>query len=240
MQSMKGAQLIKNSLRGKDLKAYEKLEKDCNTTDSESVTISIDDLEQALGASQESFSSIGELLEKEMVNERTLYITEEITLETINHIIMLIHKYNRDDFGVSVEERLPIMLYIDTQGGELYRGFSLIGAIENSITPVVGVVEGGICMSMGIPLLLSCHYRMVSRHATLLYHELRAPMDVQTLREIQNTTRHYEILQDKMDGYIVENSSIPLEVLQEKRKMNLDWYMTIEEVEKYGFANEIL
>jgi len=43
-----------------------------------------------------------------------------------------------------------------------------------------------------------------------------------------------------MDSYIVENSNIPLEVLQEKRKMNLDWYMTIEEVEEYGFVNEIL
>lgn len=237
---MKKEKLIKNYLSGKTLKAYEQLEQDCVDVEQETVTISIDDLEQAFGAVQEPFNSIGELLEKEMVHSRTLYISEEITLETINHIIMLIHKYNRDDDALPVDQRVPIMLYIDTQGGELYRGFSLIGAIENSITPVIGIVEGGICMSMGIPLFLSCHYRMASSHATFLYHELRAPMDVQTLREIQNITKHYEILQDKMDKYIADNSTIPLSLLQEKRRLNLDWYMTIEEVEQYGFVDEIL
>lgn len=241
---LKGENLIKSYLKGKDLESYVKLEQDCNTTNTteeqETVTISVEDLEKAFGAIEEPFNSIGELLEKEMVYSRTLYISEEITLETINHIIMLIHKYNRDDGDLPVDERIPIVLYIDTQGGELYRGFSLIGAIENSITPVVGVVEGGICMSMGIPLFLSCHYRMASSHATFLYHELRAPMDVQTLREIQNIAKHYEILQDKMDLYIVNNSTMPSELLKEKRKLNLDWYMTIEEVEKYGFVHEIL
>jgi len=191
-------------------------------------------------AQQEPFESIGTELEKHMYQNRTLYLNEEVTPETVSHIIMLIHKYNHDDGDMPVDQRIPIILYINTPGGDVYFGMSLISAIENSITPVVGYVDGGICMSMGMPLLLSCHYRIVTRHSTLLYHEIRANSDVATLREIRNTAQHYEHIQNKIDEYIVENTKVPLELLHEKRERNLDWYLTIEEVEKYGFAHEIL
>lgn len=234
---MKSAQLIKKSLLGKNLKAYEKLEQDCNT---EEVTVTAEELEALLGSVAEPFDSIGMELEKHMYNARTIYLNDEVSPETVNHLIMLIHKWNYDDATISVDERQPIVIYIDTQGGDVYKGLSLVSAIENSVTPIVGYVDGGICMSMGLPILLSCHYKIVTRHSILLYHTIRANSDVNTLPEIYNTADHYKRVQDMIDNYIVENTDITQEILDEKKYRNLDWYLTLEEIEQYGFADEIL
>ncbi|RKJ30954.1 hypothetical protein D7X33_40905, partial [Butyricicoccus sp. 1XD8-22] len=169
--------------------------------------------------------NIPDLLETEMVTSRTLYLSEEITLDTINHIIMLIHKFNRDDYGIPVEERVPIKLYIDSAGGEIYRGFSLVSAIESSDTPVIGILQGT-CMSMAFVIYLACHYRYASRFSNVLYHTLRAGSDVQTLIEMENTLRHYKNLQNTLDKYILEKTEIPSKKLKKKRKKNLDWFLT--------------
>lgn len=234
---MKSAQLIKKSLRGKNVKAYEQLEQDCNT---EEVTVTAEELEALLGSVAEPFDSIGMELEKHMYTARTLYLNEEVCAETVNHIVMLIHKWNYEDCGVPVEDRQNIVLYIDTPGGELMKAGTLVSAIENSVTPIVGYAEG-IVMSAGLWIFLATHYRIATRHADFMYHELRASNgDMSTLREIHNTTNYYERLQNKIDQYIIENTEITQELLDEKKKSNLDWFIDASELETLGIVDELL
>jgi len=183
--------------------------------------------------------NINELLETEMVNSRTLYLNEEITLDTVNYIIQLIHKFNRDDYEIPVEERSPIILYIDSAGGEIYRGFSLCSAIESSETPVIGVLQGT-CMSMALTIWLSCHVRYASRFSNVLYHTLRAASDVETLLEMENKIKHYKYLQKTIDDYILEKTEIPKKKLKKKRKSNLDWHITFEEMTKYKMYDYLI
>lgn len=224
-----------------NIKKFKKIkmstEQDCEL---ETLELTEDDLQALLNSTAEPFDSIGMELEKHMYRSRTLYLNEEVSPETVNHLIMLIHKWNYDDGNTPVEERQPICIYIDTPGGDVYKGLSLVSAIENSITPVVGYVDGGICMSMGLPVLLSCHYKIVTRHSILLYHTIRANSDVNTLPEIYNTADHYKHVQKMIDSYIIENTTITQEILDEKKYRNLDWYLSLEEIEQYGFADEIL
>lgn len=212
------------------------------TSDIETVELTAEQLETLLGTDNSPIN-IGELLETEMVSTRTLYINDEINEETIGHIIMLIHKFNRDDYGLDKSEKMPILLYISTQGGALYSSFNLIGAIEASETPIIGIVEGGICMSAGIPIFLACHHRAISRHATFMYHDLRTSGGSDghiTLAEMKNTYAHYEHLQNRIDEYIAERTSIPIKKLRKKRKNNVDWYLTLEDLERYGFYHELI
>jgi len=145
-------------------------------------------IELATQDMQEPFESIGMELEKHMYHSRTLYLNEEVTMESINHIIMLIHKWNYEDYSIPVDERQQITLYINTPGGELMSASTLVSAIENSITPIVGYAEG-IVMSAGLYIYLACHYRIATRHCDFMYHELRASGEMSTLREIHNTTK---------------------------------------------------
>lgn len=213
-------------------------EDDSVDDEGEILELTTEQLEALLGHEEEIFS-IPDLLEKEMINNRTLYLNEDITLDTINHIIMLIHKYNRDDFEIPVNERIPITLYIDSAGGEIYRGFSLASAIESSTTPVVGILQGT-CMSMALIIYLACHHRFASKFSNVLYHTLRAASNTETLIEMENKLQHYKYLQDTLDNYILEKTEIPKKKLKKKRQRNLDWYLTLAEMEKYKIYDALI
>lgn len=220
-------------------KSTEQIIEDIHEQESEDLQIELtpEQLQELIG--DDAPINISELLETEMVLNRTLYLNEEITLDTINYIIQLIHKFNRDDYDIPVEERSPIILYIDSVGGDLYRSMSLVSSIKASKTPVITIGQGMIA-SAGLILYLSGHVRYLSRYVTAMYHELRAESGTETLREMQNKIAHYARLQDMLDSFIVEHTKVPLKKLKDKRKLNLDWYMTLDELSRYKFYDALI
>ena len=203
----------------------------------EELELTSEQLQTLLGG--EEYIDMAAMLESEMVVNRTLYLNQEITLDTINYIIQLIHKFNRDDYDIPVEERIPIVIYIDSVGGEIYRGLSLCSTIESSDTPIIGVLQGS-CMSMALIIWQACHVRYASRFSNVLYHTLRAGSDVETLPEMKNKIRHYEYLQKMLDDYILEKTEIPKKKLKKKRESNLDWFLTFSDLTKYKMYDYVI
>ena len=206
----------------------------------ETIELSIDDLEAILGqgGTQENIN-IAEMLETEMVNKRVLYLNGEVTDESINYMIQLINLWNKDDYGLDVNSRIPIEIHIQSGGGDLYASLQLVSAVESSITPIHTFAYGMVA-SASYLLFVSGHVRYLSKFATLLYHELSANMDISTLRNMQNTVKHYEHLQNMLDEHIVDRTDIPMKKLKKKRKKNIDWYITLEEATKYNMYDELI
>lgn len=210
----------------------------------ETVEVYLEDLETLAEtlAEYEADEGIEDKIERALVDERVIYLQGEVGTEMTNSIIPLIQYYNiQDDKDkLDTESRTPIKIYVDSEGGEVYKGLSLLSQIENSKTPVYTYLEGSIGMSMGLVLFLAGHKRYASRFGHLLYHELRAGSETKTLAEMQNTINHYVKLQNKLDSYIVERTSIPMKKLKNYRKRNMDWYIDFEEAKKYNvFTDEI-
>lgn len=78
--------------------------------------------------------------------ERRIYLQGEINSldhedrydeekTTVARIVRLIMKFNREDAGIEISKRKPIQIYINSPGGEIYEGFSLVSAIETSKNP---------------------------------------------------------------------------------------------------------
>jgi ATP-dependent Clp protease protease subunit len=181
-------------------------------------------------------------VEDVLFENRVIYLSGAVDNDMSANIIPLIHYYNIQDEqnNISSELRSPIKIFIDSEGGELYRGFNLLSSIERSETPIWTYLEGSIGMSMSLILFLSGTRRFMSRFGNLMYHELRAGSDVSTLAEMKNTVNHYERLQDKMDKYIVERTSIPLKKLKEQRKKNLDWFIDYDIAKKYDVFTDTI
>jgi len=209
--------------------------------DLKTIDITSEDLEAIIAQVEADSSpvSIPDILEKETVQSRTLYLNGVIEPESVDWMIQMIHKWNREDTEneLSKDERQPITLYINSEGGEAYAGSALLATIENSVTPVIGIVEGGMCMSMALLLWMGCHIRIVSRYSFVMYHTLRSGSDTKTLKEFNIMTQHYTYMQDMMDNLILEKTTVPKEFLKSKRESNLDWFITYDELKKYGFAN---
>ena len=76
------------------------------------------------------------------LQQRKMYLTDEISQATVTDIIRHIMQINREDMGLPIENRKPIILYISSKGGDERSGYGLIDAIENSATPVYTVNIG--------------------------------------------------------------------------------------------------
>lgn len=181
-------------------------------------------------------------VEQALFEERIIYLSGVVDGDMSASIIPLIHYFNIQDdkYNLEKEQRIPIQIFIDSEGGELYRGFNLLSAIEKTTTPIWTHLEGSIGMSMSFVLFLSGERRFMSRFGNLMFHELRAGSDVQTLAEMKNTVNHYSKLQNTMDDYIVERTKIPMKLLKEKRKRNLDWFIDYKTAKKYGVFTDTI
>lgn len=199
------------------------------------------EIDESMLSSLVGGGSIAGIIEQEMITSRTLYLNDAVSSESVTYMIQMIHKWNRDDILDGVEESTrPITIYFDTEGGDAYSGTALLSTIENSFTTIIGISDGGMLMSMGLPLFLSCHYRVLSKHTHVMYHTLRAAVPESTLAELDNLVTHFTRMQDSMDEYILNHTTIPKEVLAKYRNSNLDWFISFEDLKKYDFADEYL
>lgn len=94
----------------------------------------------------------------------------EPTTSATSAIVKKIMEINRRDKDVPEEERKPIMLYINSPGGELEEGFALVSTIELSKTPVYTVNVGMWC-SMAFLIGICGHKRFSLPYMTFLMHE---------------------------------------------------------------------
>lgn len=174
--------------------------------------------------------------------DRTIYIFGEINTDVARDVISkidLINEYDSliedDDTAVlnslinkgiidakavnGVVGREPIYLEINSNGGETSAGYSIITAIENSNTPIIGYVTGN-CMSMAVAIVASCHYRMASEYSEFMIHDVYSGMQgkysdlnssleyIERVRSNYNKvlTKYTKLEEDKVDELVSKNS----------------------------------
>ena len=89
--------------------------------------------------------------------------------QTVEGYIRFWNKYD-DKRNIPIEDRKPIKIYIDSNGGCLSDTFTMIDAIKLSKTPVWTICTGA-AYSGGFFTFIAGHRRFAYDHASFLYHE---------------------------------------------------------------------
>jgi ATP-dependent Clp protease, protease subunit len=177
---------------------------------------------------------------------RKLYFSEQVDQKSIVNLTREIIKINDNDEylkGLYALHNLdynvlPIEIYIDSYGGQVYQILGLISVIENSVTPVNTIVTG-CAMSCGFMLLISGHERFAHKHSTPLYHQVSSGSSGK-IKDIQERYRETRRLQKKLEKLTMEKTNIPKSKLKKIYRRKQDWYMTPKEAVKYGVVDHIL
>lgn len=168
--------------------------------------------------------------------ERKHYITDCIESCSVDDVCKAIMQYNKDDAAIEPNERKPIILYLDTPGGEVTAGMKLIDVIQASLTPV-HIVNLGTCYSMGFLIYIVGHKRFASKNATFLMHDGSIDIGGSTSK-----TRDYiafnDVIEARTKELVVANTSITPELYDEKYRR--EWYMFADEAKELGVVDEIL
>ena len=168
---------------------------------------------------------------------RRLYINDYITNDIIDVVSMNVIRFNQEDKDVPIEERKPIILYINTGGGSVTSGFSAVDIMLSSKTPVY-TVNLGICYSMGFHLFISGKKRFSLENSTFLLHDgSNGVMDsASKVRDYINFTE--DQMAAKIKSHVLNHTTISEKLYEEKYR--IEWYMYSEEAKKYGICTDIV
>lgn len=172
---------------------------------------------------------------------RDVYLFGEIEINNVLQVIQQIHAIN--DFDEAYEralkgyEREPILLHINSGGGDVTAGFSLISAIRMSDTPIVGVATG-ICASMALGIFASCHYTLASVYARFMYHSISYGIGDKLQGHVEQLTEAKH-LQRMYDHIILKNTNLAKAELEQIQREKRDFWFGAKESVKNGLADEL-
>ena len=154
--------------------------------------------------------------------------------QTVEGYIRFWNKYD-DKRNIPIEDRKPIKIYIDSNGGNLSDTFTMIDAIKLSKTPVWTICTGA-AHSGGFFTFIAGHRRFAYDHASFLYHE-GATATGADAGKFRNYAEFYQKELEQLKEVTLKYTKITPEEYKEHIKD--DWWMTADEALKYGVCDEI-
>lgn len=103
------------------------------------------------------------------LRKREIVWNDEIDDATID-IALYIKKWNEEDKGVAPENRKPIKIFINSDGGSVDTVLHVIDMIRLSKTPIYTIGMGRVYSAGGL-LLMAGHKRYIFSHTSCLIHD---------------------------------------------------------------------
>lgn len=197
--------------------------------------------------SEEKTYTSSELLEsvyKFQLSKREIILNGVVDDSVIEKVVMPINNFNAEDDELEAElknynrEDNPITLYLNTPGGYCLPGLSVVSTLKTSRTPVHTVALGS-AMSMGFMILIAGHRRFCQPYTWMMYHQLSGGA-WGTYQDMQEQVEHSAMLQDMMEGIVLENTLITEDILESYRICKSDFYMDAMTALDLGVVDEIL
>ena len=206
------------------------------TIKGEKIMINISEMLEKWGGTTKDCSDFDDLLNKTLCLDRNCLILD-ITEGTGDGINNLIRYWNLidDKNNIPVEERQPIKLYIDSNGGDLVQTFIMIDSIRLSKTPVWTIGMGAV-YSGGFFTFISGHRRIAYPSSSYLYHE-GSTGTFGDAGKFRNYACFYEKQMAALKAHTLKFTDIDEHTYDLHIKD--DWWMTAEEAIQYGICDEI-
>jgi ATP-dependent Clp protease protease subunit len=169
---------------------------------------------------------------------RTYTLSGEIDETAAKDVIDFISMVNDVDSIIEKSERKPLNIILNSMGGVMYDGFAIIGAIEQSKTPV-HITCMGSAMSMALAILVSGHYRIGHSLSSYMYHECLDNISYEKMSVIKENLDEGNRIMELYDDYIVSKTKLTHRKLNKVKKDKSDWYFGADEALEYGLIDEI-
>lgn len=167
--------------------------------------------------------------------ERVFWVDDQID-EGLLDLVKMIIRCNHEDKGKSVEERVPIKVYIDSPGGDVCALWTTIKAIEISKTPVY-TINYCTAYSAAADLLTAGHKRFAFPGTNIMVHS-GSCMYAGTVEQADNMKKYFDNLGKKVTDYFLAHTKVEPRIY--KKKAPYDWYLDEDEALKYGIIDTVI
>ena len=170
------------------------------------------------------------------INNRIYWLTEEIGEETLD-LVQYITRWNREDKGITPENRQPIRIIIDCGGGSLSVSETLSNVIKMSKTPIIGIALGFVASGASV-VFLSCHQKYALPNTVFVLHKGSCNGVSGTYDEIVSFARDYEKQIEMLMTFYIENTKYTEEEIEEN--IQSDWYIRMDEATEKGLVDGVI
>ena len=177
-----------------------------------------------------------EQIVKEHLQERKIILNDNIDDGVIENVCLMIMNWNKDDKYLPEDERQPIYIYINSDGGEMIAGSQVLSSITTSTTPVI-TVGFGKCASMASYILAAGHERYCFENTVVLYHDGQTGY-VSSSNKGKDIQKFYDNLDVRMTKFMVEHTNMTEDFLEEIK--DREYYMFADEAKEKGIVDKII
>jgi ATP-dependent Clp protease protease subunit len=197
----------------------------------------IKDLYESLKANRSEIKTYEDVVNQHAGWTRTLLVGD-IDADLGGAIESFIRFYNQydEEQNIPVEKRMPIKIYIDSNGGDLCATFTIIDAIRLSKTPVWTIVIGS-AYSGGFFISIAGHKRFAYPLATFMYHE-GSTGNIADAGKFRNFADFYDRQLEMLKQITLKYTNITEEQYKEHKKD--DWWLDTKEALELGVIDEVV
>ena len=169
------------------------------------------------------------------LKNREILWNDDIDDATID-IALYIKKWNDEDKDLAIEDRQPIKIFINSDGGYVATVLHVIDMIHLSKTPVYTIGMGRVYSAGGL-LLMAGHKRYIFPHTSCLIHD-GSSVAIGSIGKMIDNLEFTKELEKRIKQYILSSTRITEEIYDQNYRR--DWFMFSEEIIKLGIADEIV
>lgn len=154
-----------------------------------------------------------------------------------------IHNYIRffndwdDENEIPVEDREPIKLYINSNGGDLIAGFSIIDTIRLSKTPV-WTINIAAAYSAGFFIFINGHKRIAYKNSSFLFHEGSVHGAGGDAHKFRNFNDFYQKQLNNLKNIVLDATNFTDEEYESFRKD--DYWLDANEALEHNVCDEVI
>ena len=172
--------------------------------------------------------------------DNKIYFYAEIERDKVLQLVKNIHSLNvrfvLEQKSYGTKEPIPIYIFINSYGGSIFAGLSVMDEIINSELPVITVVDG-CCASAATLFSVVGKKRLMKKHSYMMIHQLSSccwGKHAEFKDEMENQERLMKMIKDTYKQY----TKVPMKKIDELLKHDL-WFDS-ETCLQYGLVDEIM
>ena len=192
--------------------------------------------EDSQHTTKQEYTTLELPLDLQEENPRMIVLNTEVTAETMSVISTSIALINKEDKDIPVEEREPIIVWIDSPGGSVTSGMGVCNILEESETETIGVVCGN-AASMACLLSMAFHKTYAFKDSIFLLHDGEFSVDNSTAK-FEDVIKLYYMLKEKTKNFVTSHTNITPEYYEEIYRKEL--YLSAQEARELGIIDGII
>lgn len=148
----------------------------------------------------------------------------------------MIMQWNIEDIGTKPEDRIPIVLIINTDGGDLYVCNMMIDVIMKSKTPVIGINMAR-AYSAGCYIFLACHKRYAMPNSWFLFHRGSGSVGGNQY-DVVSQTNQWNAALEALKKFTIQRTKLSEEDFE--KRWQGDYFLSAQEAADAGVADAVV